>query len=94
MTEAFWMAYKATGDINYLTTSYKQACRFINHQDWLYTVAQPSTDRIPLPDTTAVRARIGAFVTERGGHTSAWPRHGLSYVKRVGPDRRTGRRER
>jgi len=81
MTEAFWMAWKAGGDVKYLTDSYKQACRFINGQDWLYTVAQPSTDRIPLPKTTVIRARLGAFVTERGGHTNTWPRHGISYTR-------------
>ena len=85
MTEAFWMMYKATGDVAWLTASYKQACRFINNQDWLYTVAEPSTDRIPLPDTSVVRARIGAFITERGGHVSTWPLHAISYL--AGADR-------
>ncbi|MCZ7643917.1 MAG: hypothetical protein M5U26_01310 [Planctomycetota bacterium] len=81
MTEHWWMAYMASGDAKYLVESYKQACRFINNQRWLYTEAQPSTDRIPLPKTTVIRARVGAFVTERGGHTNTWPMHGISYTK-------------
>jgi hypothetical protein len=79
MTEGFWLAYMATGDIKYLTESYKQACRFINNQEWLYTVSQPSCDRIPLPETTLWRARLGSFVTKRGGTSSNWPRYGISY---------------
>jgi len=81
MTEYFWLAYRATGDLQYLVQSYKQACMFINNQDWLYTAAQPSNDRIPLPRTTAIRARIGALAVNRGASGGFWPRHGLSYTR-------------
>jgi len=81
MTEYFWLAYRLTGDTAYLVQSYRQACQFINNQRWLYTEAQPSTDRIPLPRTTVIRARLGALAVNRGGSTSFWPRHALSYTK-------------
>jgi len=81
MTEYFWLAYRATGDMDYLIQSYKQACMFINNQDWLYTVAQPSTDRIPLPRTSVIRARLGSLAVQRGASGLFWPRHGLSYTK-------------
>jgi len=81
MTEYFWLAYRATGDMDYLVQSYKQACMFINNQDWLYTVAQPSTDRIPLPRTSVIRARLGSLAVQRGASELFWPRHGLSYTK-------------
>lgn len=80
MTEYFWLAYTATGDLAYLVQSYKQACMFVNNQRWLYTVAQPSTDRIPLPRTSMIRARIGALSVTRGAGGSFWPRHALSYT--------------
>jgi hypothetical protein len=79
MTEYFWLAYRLTGDTAYLAQSDRQACQFINNQRWLYTEAQPSTDRIPLPSTSVTRARLGALAAYRGGSSSFWPRHGLSY---------------
>jgi len=81
MTEYFWLAYRASGDLKYLVQSYKQAAMFVNNQRWLYTVAQPSTDRIPLPRTSVVRARLGALSVNRGAGGVFWPRHALSYVR-------------
>jgi len=81
MTEYFWLAYRASGDLGYLVQSYRQACLFVNNQEWLYTVAQPSTDRIPLPRTSMIRARLGALSVTRGAGGCFWPRHALSYVK-------------
>ncbi|MBI2193029.1 MAG: hypothetical protein HYU36_13705 [Planctomycetes bacterium] len=81
MTEYFWLAYRASGDLSYLVQSYRQACRFINNQEWLYTVAQPSTDRIPLPSPSLTRARLGAMAVTRGASGCFWPRHALSYTR-------------
>lgn len=81
MTEYFWLAYRASGDLNYLVQSYKQACWFINNQEWLYTVAQPSTDRIPLPSPSLTRARLGAMAVTRGANGCFWPRHAISYTR-------------
>jgi len=80
-TEHHWLGYRATEDTNVLAGSYRQACMFINNQDWLYTWAQSSTDRIPLPRTTIIRARMGALPAHRGGNNSFWPRHGISYAE-------------
>ncbi len=81
MTEYYWLAWVSTGNAKWLVESYKQGCRFINDQEWLYTVAQPSTDRIPQPVNTVIRARLGAMPAERGAAGCFWPRHGLSYTK-------------
>jgi hypothetical protein len=80
MTEYFWLAWQASGDLKWLVQSDKQACTFINNQEWLYTVAQPSTDRIPLPECSMLRSRIGALATTRGASGCFWPRHALSYT--------------
>lgn len=81
MTEYFWLAYRASGDLNYLVQSYQSACRFINNQEWLYTEAQPSTDRIPLPSPSLTRARLGALAVTRGAGGCFWPRHAISYTR-------------
>lgn len=80
MTEHHWLAYRATGDIKYVVDSYKKACRMINNLDWTYTVAEPSTDRIPLPHSSLSRARLGAFAVNRAGNGHFWPFHGISYT--------------
>jgi hypothetical protein len=81
MTDAHWLAWRASGDLNFLVRSYKNTCELLNNLDWIYTVAQPSTDRIPLPHSTVTRARMGAAAVHRAGNNSFWPLHGLSYTK-------------
>jgi len=81
MTDYFWLAYRASGDLKYLIQSYKQACQFVNNQEFLYTLAQPSTDRIPLPRTTVIRARLGSLAVQRGASGYWWPRHAISFTK-------------
>lgn len=81
MTDAHWLAWRASGDVNYLVRSYKKTCELLNNLDWIYTVAQPSTDRVPLPHSTVTRARMGSAAVHRAGNDSFWPLHGLSYTK-------------
>jgi len=81
MTEHHWLCYRGTGDIKYVTDSFIKSCKLINNLDWTYTVAMPSTDRIPLPHSSLSRARLGAFAVNRAGNGHFWPRHGLSWTR-------------
>jgi len=81
MTHAYWLAYRSSGDVKYLTESYKKACELINNLDLIYTICNPSTDRIPLPHVTVSAARMGAEAVHRGGNGNFWPRYGLTYTK-------------
>lgn len=77
--EAHYLAYKATDDKRYLVDSWKMAAQHMYEQEWIFTAAQPSTDRIFQPTETLVRAMLGSIPCHRGGNNHLWPRHALSY---------------
>jgi hypothetical protein len=77
--ETHYLAWKATGDKKYLIDSWKMAASHMHEQEWVFTAAQPSTDRIFQPTETLVRAMLGSIPCHRGGNNHLWPRHALSY---------------
>lgn len=80
-TEAHYLAWKATGDIKYLTDGFKMVCQHLNEQMWLYTGALPSTDRCPPPSRALIRSMLGSRPSDRGGDSNFWPRHAVSYER-------------
>lgn len=83
-TDIHWFRYKTTGDIRWLTESYKRTWEWFQRMDWIVTEARPSLDRNPLPRYSLIRARMGSLAAHRAGtagSTLRWPEHGISYTK-------------
>jgi hypothetical protein len=83
-TGLHWFRYKTTGDIRWLTESYKRTWEWFQRMDWIVTEARPSMDRNPLPRYALIRARMGGLATHRGGTSAGtlrWPEHAITYTK-------------
>jgi hypothetical protein len=79
-TDVHWFRFKTTGDIRWLTESYKRTWEWFQSHDWLNTAAMPSMDRNPLPRWALIRARMGSLAANRGALVR-WPLHAISYTK-------------
>jgi hypothetical protein len=79
-TDVHWFRFKTTGDVRWLTESYKRTWEWFQSHDWLNTAAMPSMDRNPLPRWALIRARMGSLAANRGA-LLRWPLHAISYTK-------------
>lgn len=73
--------WRVSGDIRYLTESYKRALEWFPSHDWLNTAAEPSRDRSPLPRWGLIRSRMGGLPGQRTTSMVGWPYHAISWTK-------------
>jgi len=80
-SDLLWLHYEGTKDTKVLADACRQAAIFVHSFEWLHTIGCTNGDRIPLPRSPIVRARMGALPAHRAGNGSWWPMHGISYER-------------